>query len=114
MRAEESLRAGRAHLARGELPLAVRAFRDALQDAPDDLDAREALGLALAKAGEHQAALDELERVCARAPAREAARRARAEVLLGLGRFDQGVAELRRAMDAAEERERKGGRGPQL
>ena len=95
---DDSLRAGRSHLSRGELDLAVRAFRDALLENAEDVEAREGLGLALAKAGNYAGALEELERVCQKAPERESSRRARGEVLMRLGRFDQGVAELKRAM----------------
>jgi tetratricopeptide (TPR) repeat protein len=102
--ADDALRAGRSHLSRGELDLAIRAFRAALRDGPEDLDAREALGLALAKAGQNEDALLELELVCARAPSRESARRARGEVLMRLGRFEQGVDELKRAMDSGRNR----------
>ena len=105
--ADDAVRAGRSHLSRGELDLAIRAFRAALRDAPDDLDAREALGLALAKAGRNEEALEELERVCARAPSRESSRRARGEVLMRLGRFEQGVDELKRAMDSGRHRQER-------
>lgn len=102
MQPHDGIRAGRAYLGRSELALAVRAFREALRHAPEDLDAREGLGVALARAGEYDAALEELDRVCTRDSGRELARRTRGEVLMRLGRFDQAVAELKRAMGASQ------------
>lgn len=100
--------AGQAHMGRGELALAVRAFREALEESPEDVDSLEGLGFALARSGEHEAALEALERVCARDPTREAARRTRGEVLMRLGRFEQGVDELKKAMRSRPSGDRPG------
>jgi Flp pilus assembly protein TadD len=93
-----SRRAGALHLARREFEHAARAFQAALLEDPDDLDAREGLGLALARSGACAEAIRELDRVLAKDAARPLALRARSEALMRLGRFDAALDPMRRAM----------------
>ncbi len=109
MAAPDHHRAAREHLARGELEHAVRAWRSALLEDPEDLEAREGLGCALAKAGRHADAIEELDRVLRKDATRAVAQRARSEALMRLGRFDAAVEGLRAAMrlDGSEQGDSK-------
>jgi Flp pilus assembly protein TadD len=104
-------KAAQEHLARREHPKAVEAFRAALLENPDDLDAREGLGCALASAGRPADALAELDRVVKVDATRARTRRARSEALMRLGRFDAAIEEQREAM-RLEEQGSKDRRGP--
>jgi len=91
--------AGLEHLARREPDKAAAAFREALVLEPHDLEAREGLARALLGLGEHARALDELNQVLTRDPLRGSAERIRSEVLMGLGRYEDAVFHLKRAME---------------
>jgi Flp pilus assembly protein TadD len=91
--------AGLEHLARREPDKAAAAFRLALVADPKDLEAREGLARALVALGDHKGALDELNRVLSQDARRGSAERIRSEALMKLGRFDDAVFHLKRAME---------------
>jgi len=99
----DETRAGNEHLSRREPTQAAAAFRLALGKDPLDADAREGLARALLAQGDAARALVELEAL-ARGPARASAERLRSEVLMKLGRYDEAVTHLRRAMELEEPR----------
>lgn len=92
-------RAGLEHLARREPDKAAAAFRLALVAEPGDLEAREGLARALVALGQHPLALDEVNRVLAQDPRRGSAERIRSEALMKLGRYEDAVFHMKRAME---------------
>ena len=91
--------AGNEHLSRREHDKAAAAFRRALVDDPNDLEAREGLARALVALGDAKGALDELNRVLSLDPRRASAERIRSEAFMSLGRFEDGVYHQKRAME---------------
>jgi Flp pilus assembly protein TadD len=94
----DETRAGHEHLSRREPSQAAAAFRLALGKDPQDAEAREGLARALLALGDAARALVELE-MLAKVVARASAERLRSEVLMKLGRYDEAVTHLRRAME---------------
>ena len=94
---------GRALLARGDMVAAAAAFREALRDQPDQVDARAGLGAALAAVGDLDAAAEELRAGLRRQPDALPLRLALARVLVARQEWPAAREELERVLGAQPE-----------
>ncbi|GAA0993876.1 hypothetical protein GCM10009555_085300 [Acrocarpospora macrocephala] len=93
---------GRSHRARGESRLAIPELASAVQRAPDDAGIRTELAWALWYCGHSQAALDVLNNVLHHDGNSLPALRARAEILLDLGRPEEALSDFGRLQPIRE------------
>lgn len=92
---------GGLHALAGREEQAVASYRRSLELEPDQPASRLKLGDALARSGAFEAALEQYDRVLQAVPQAEATVRVkRGTALINLGRGDEGLAELRRAVEA--------------
>ena len=92
-------RLGYCYLAVGDLRAAEKALREEVRDHPDGLNARNALGVALARQGKHGEALGVFQELLLRQPESEEGNNNVANVLSELGRHAEALPYLQRVID---------------
>ncbi|MDH5676411.1 MAG: tetratricopeptide repeat protein [Myxococcales bacterium] len=96
---EALLNLGVAFVLVGDLPMAMRAFRDATAREPDSSAAWRQLGLAQHRAGQYRQALESMDATLALDPKQPEVLGLRCGTLANLGQPEQGLASCRKAVE---------------